>query len=51
MVVINLGTNDISNGKGDRHAFRDTYTTLLATIGGYSAHVHVCIIPPLLNGK
>ena len=33
MVVINLGTNDISNGKGDPGMpFRDTYTSLLATI-------------------
>jgi len=52
VVVINLGTNDISNGKGDPGtAFRDTYTALLATIRGYYPHSFiVCIIAPLLNG-
>jgi len=52
VVVINLGTNDISNGKGDPGMpFRDTYTTLLATIRAYYPHTFiVCIIAPLLNG-
>jgi len=51
-VVINLGTNDISNGKGDPgDAFRDTYRTLLETIRAEYPHtVIVCIIAPLLNG-
>ncbi len=51
-VVINLGTNDISNGKGDPgDAFRDTYRTLLETVRAYYPHaVIVCIIAPLLNG-
>ena len=51
-VVINLGTNDISNGKGDPGtAFRDTYAALLATIRAYYPHTFiVCIIAPLLNG-
>jgi len=52
VVVINLGTNDISNGKGDPGtAFRDTYAALLATIRAYYPHTFiVCIIAPLLNG-
>lgn len=51
-VVINLGTNDISNGKGDPgDAFRDTYRTLLETIRAYYPHTTIiCIIAPLLNG-
>jgi len=51
-VIINLGTNDISNGKGDPgDAFRDTYITLLQTIRGEYPHTYiVCIIAPLLNG-
>ncbi len=51
-VVINLGTNDISNGKGDPgDAFRDTYVTLLQTVRAYYPHtLIVCIIAPLLNG-
>src|SRR6185295_19170 len=51
-VVINLGTNDISNSKGDPgDAFRDTYRTLLETIRAEYPHtVIVCIIAPLLNG-
>jgi lysophospholipase L1-like esterase len=53
VVVINLGTNDISNGKGDPGAaFRDTYTTLLATVrANYPDAFIVCIIAPLLNGS
>jgi len=52
VVVINLGTNDISNGKGDPgDAFRDTYTALLATVRAYYPNTFiVCIIAPLLNG-
>jgi len=52
-VVINLGTNDISNNKGDPgDAFRDTYVTLLQTIRAYYPHTFIiCIIAPLLNGS
>ena len=51
-VIINLGTNDISNNKGDPGmAFRDTYTTLLATVRAKYPHTFiVAIIAPLLNG-
>jgi lysophospholipase L1-like esterase len=51
-VVINLGTNDISNGKGDPGtAFRDTYVALLQTIRAkYPTTFIVCIIAPLLSG-
>jgi lysophospholipase L1-like esterase len=51
-VVINLGTNDISNGKGDPGmAFRDTYRTLLERLRAYYPHTYiVCIIGPLLSG-
>jgi lysophospholipase L1-like esterase len=51
-VVINLGTNDISNSKGDPGtAFRDTYRGLLETIRAEYPHTYiVCIIAPLLNG-
>jgi lysophospholipase L1-like esterase len=51
-VIINLGTNDISNGKGDPGMpFRDTYVTLLETIRGRYPNAHIfCIIAPLLNG-
>jgi lysophospholipase L1-like esterase len=51
-VVINLGTNDISNNKGDPgQAFRDTYQTFLQTIRAHYPHTHiVCIIAPLLSG-
>jgi lysophospholipase L1-like esterase len=51
-VVINLGTNDISNGKGDPgDAFRDTYRTLLETVRAEYPHtIIVCIIAPLLSG-
>ena len=51
-VVINLGTNDISNGKGDPGMpFRDTYTTLLQTVRAYYPNTTIfCIIAPLLSG-
>jgi lysophospholipase L1-like esterase len=51
-VVINLGTNDISNNKGDPgDAFRDTYAALLATVRANYPHTYiVCIIGPLLSG-
>ena len=51
-VVINLGTNDISNNKGDPgQAFRDTYQTFLQTVRAHYPHTYiVCIIAPLLNG-
>jgi len=50
-VVINLGTNDISNSKGDPGMpFRDTYRTLLETVRAYYPHTYiVCIIAPLLS--
>jgi lysophospholipase L1-like esterase len=52
-VVINLGTNDISNNKGDPGAaFRDTYATLLQTIRAYYPHAYIiCTIAPLLTGS
>ena len=52
-MVINLGTNDISNGKGDPGMpFRDTYPALLQTIrADYPHTLIVCIIAPLLNGS
>jgi lysophospholipase L1-like esterase len=51
-VVINLGTNDISNMKGDPGAaFRDTYVSLLETVRGvYPDTFIICIIGPLLSG-
>ena len=51
-VVINLGTNDISNGKGDPSMlFRDTYVSLLATIRAKYPHTLIlCLVAPLLNG-
>jgi lysophospholipase L1-like esterase len=51
-VVINLGTNDISNNKGDPGtAFRDTYVRLLETIRHkYPNAFIVGIIAPLLSG-
>jgi lysophospholipase L1-like esterase len=52
-VIINLGTNDISNSKGDPGvAFRDTYVTLLETVRGhYPSAFIVCIIGPLTTGN
>jgi lysophospholipase L1-like esterase len=51
-VVINLGTNDISNGKGDPgQAFRDTYRTLLETIRAYYPRTFIIgMVAPLLSG-
>jgi len=51
-VVINLGTNDISNSKGDPgDAFRDAYIALLERIRNEYPHAYiVCIIAPLLSG-
>jgi hypothetical protein len=42
-VVINLGTNDISNGKGDPGMpFRDTYRTLLGRpVRAYYPHTYI----------
>jgi lysophospholipase L1-like esterase len=53
VVVINLGTNDISNSKGDPgDAFRDTYISLLQTIRNEYPHAYIiCIIAPLLSGS
>jgi lysophospholipase L1-like esterase len=50
-VVINLGTNDISNNKGDPGVpFEDTYRTLLETIRGhYPDAFIVCTIGPLTS--
>jgi lysophospholipase L1-like esterase len=52
-VIINLGTNDISNNKGDPgQAFRDTYGALLATVRGHYPHTYIIgIIGPLLSGS
>ena len=51
-VVINLGTNDISNSKGDPgQAFQDAYLGLIQTVRGNYPHAYiVCIIGPLLSG-
>jgi lysophospholipase L1-like esterase len=51
-VVINLGTNDISNNKGDPgQAFQDTYQALIQTVRAKYPHAYiVCIIGPLLSG-
>jgi lysophospholipase L1-like esterase len=50
-VVINLGTNDISNNKGDPGtAFRDTYLALLGTVRSHYPDAWiVCLIAPLLG--
>jgi len=52
-VIVNLGTNDISNGKGDPGApFESAYTGLLATVRAqYPDAWIVCIIGPLLSGS
>ncbi|HVT09331.1 MAG TPA: SGNH/GDSL hydrolase family protein, partial [Polyangia bacterium] len=52
-VIVNLGTNDISNGKGDPGAaFETAYTGLLATIRAKNpGALIVCIIGPLLSGS
>jgi lysophospholipase L1-like esterase len=50
-VIINLGTNDISNGKGDPGTpFRDGYRALVQTIRAHYPDAHVvCIIAPVLG--
>ncbi len=52
-VIVNLGTNDISNGKGDPGApFEAAYTGLLASIRANNPDAWiVCIIGPLLSGS
>jgi lysophospholipase L1-like esterase len=52
-VVINLGTNDISNNKGDPgQAFQDAYVALLKTVRAHYPQTYiVCIIGPLLSGS
>lgn len=51
-VIVNLGTNDISNGKGDPGTpFETAYVGLLASVRAkYSGAWIVCIIGPLLSG-
>ena len=51
-VLVNLGTNDISNGKGDPGTpFETAYTGLLANARAkYPGALIVCIIGPLLSG-
>ncbi len=51
-VIVNLGTNDISNNKGDPGApFVTAYTGLLQTVRAkYPGALIVCIIGPLLSG-
>ena len=51
-VVINLGTNDISDNKGDPgQPFQDGYLALIQTVRGKYPHAYiVCIIGPLLSG-
>jgi hypothetical protein len=51
-VIVNLGTNDISNGKGDPGTpFETAYTGLLASARAkYPGALIVCIIGPLLSG-
>jgi lysophospholipase L1-like esterase len=53
VVVINLGTNDISNGKGDPGApFQDAYLALVETIRErYPRALILCMIAPLLSGS
>ena len=52
VVVINLGTNDISNGKGDPGTpFRDTYTGLLQNVRAKNPTAYIiCTNGPLLSG-
>jgi lysophospholipase L1-like esterase len=52
-VVINLGTNDISNGKGDPGMpFRDAYTGLVTTVRAkYPNAFIICMNGPLLSGS
>ena len=51
-VVINLGTNDISNNKGDPGMpFRDAYRTFVETLRAkYPKALIICMIGPLLSG-
>jgi lysophospholipase L1-like esterase len=51
-VVINLGTNDISNGKGDPGTpFRDAYRGFVETVRSkYPDAFIICLIGPLLSG-
>jgi lysophospholipase L1-like esterase len=51
-VIVNLGTNDISNNKGDPGTpFETAYTGLLASVRAkYPGALIVCIIGPLLGG-
>ena len=51
-VIVNLGTNDISNNKGDPGTpFETAYTGLLQTVRSkYPGALIVCIIGPLLSG-
>src|SRR3954470_18025681 len=51
-VIVNLGTNDISNNKGDPGTpFVTAYTGLLQTVRAkYPGALIVCIIGPLLSG-
>jgi lysophospholipase L1-like esterase len=53
VVIVNLGTNDVSNGKGDPGApFETAYTGLLADVRSrYPDAWIVCIIGPLLSGS
>jgi lysophospholipase L1-like esterase len=52
-VIINLGTNDISNSKGDPGMpFEDTYVSFLTTIRAEYPHTFIiCTVAPLLNGS
>ncbi len=51
-VIVNLGTNDISNSKGDPGTpFETAYIGLLASVRAkYSGAYIVCMIGPLLSG-
>jgi lysophospholipase L1-like esterase len=52
VVLINLGTNDISNNKGDPGMpFRDAYLAFVGTVRSrYPNALIVCLIGPLLSG-
>jgi lysophospholipase L1-like esterase len=52
VVIVNLGTNDISNNKGDPGtAWETAYAGLLQTVRAkYPGALIVCIIGPLLSG-
>jgi lysophospholipase L1-like esterase len=52
VVVINLGTNDISNGKGDPGTpFRDAYTGLVQNVRTRNPNAYIiCTNGPLLSG-